>query len=116
MPRILLSTCHIVPVILQDLQIKQSPPPCTLEYPPLPQPFHATRSRLERLRKLDLHGKLQAELEAGLASSKKVFLAPSPGPNGIVGGGEKSASLAQANEVIPVPDAISDGMVQLKVR
>jgi hypothetical protein len=116
MPRILLSTCHIVPTILQDLKIIQSPPRCTLEYPPLPQPFHVTRSRLERLRKLDLHAKLQAELDAGLLSSKKVFPASAERANGDLKGDEASRVLKEVEKVFPVPDAISDGMVGLAVR
>lgn len=115
MPRILLSTCHIAPVILQDLGTVVVPPRCTLDYPPLPQPFHATRTRLERLRKLDLHAKLQAEIDAGLLSSKKVFDTPQNVPNGnmkINGSVKETSGLKE----FPVPDAISEGAARLSVR
>jgi len=71
---------------------------------------------LERLRKLDLHAKLQAELDAGLLSSKKVFPASVERVNGDLKGDEASRVLKEVEKVFPVPDAISDGMVGLAVR
>lgn len=73
MPRILLSTAHLVGVVLQDMGVPHRSPTCTLSYPSLPQPFHITPSRLERLRKIDLEAQWAEEISEGLASSKKGF-------------------------------------------
>ena len=86
MPRILLSTCHVTPLILQDLGIVNQQPECTLQYPPLPQPFHSTKSRMERLARTDLAAKWESEIQDGLSSSKKLF---------------------------GIPDALSDGVASL---
>ena len=51
MPRILLSTAHLTPLILNSLKLSYTPPKQPLPFPPLPLPFHATAERIERLQK-----------------------------------------------------------------
>lgn len=89
MPRILLSTYHIVPLVLQDLGMVNRVPEFAHDYPPLPQPFHSTRARLERVRKQDLAARWDREVQDGLTSSKKVF---------------------------SIPDAITDGIAEVTIR
>jgi hypothetical protein len=76
MPRILLSTAHIAPLILQSIGVIHTMPDEVATYPPLPQPFHATAARCDRLRTVDANIGFDAEIATGLESSKKVFAVP----------------------------------------
>lgn len=74
MPRILLSTAHIVPEVLGTLQFEHQAPALVAEYPPLPGPFHATAERVERLRRTaDLDAKMKAYKASCVASAAKPF-------------------------------------------
>ncbi|KAK4689637.1 hypothetical protein P7C73_g464, partial [Tremellales sp. Uapishka_1] len=53
MPRILLSSHHIAPLILDSLGIANTAPPKTEAYPPIPEPFKLSAERLEKLRAMD---------------------------------------------------------------
>jgi hypothetical protein len=63
-----------------------------------------------------LHGKLQAEIDAGLLSSKKVFRAPEEEINGTMKASGPMSTQSILKEVFPVPDAISEGAARLSVR
>lgn len=54
MPRILLSTEHIVPLVLKSLSFESSRPNLASKYPPLPKPFLVTPERVERLQSTDV--------------------------------------------------------------
>ena len=73
MPRILLSTAHIVPGVLNALGFEYKQPALVAPYPPLPKPFHVTAERVERLQGTDLAAKAQAYRESCKESSQKSF-------------------------------------------
>jgi hypothetical protein len=73
MPRILLSTAHITPLILQTLAVKFVTPPMLARYPPLPQPFQVTRERIDRLLLVDVAAHYESQISASLKSSKEPF-------------------------------------------
>lgn len=49
MPRILLATAHITPLVLDALGIKWTAPALVAAYPPLPAPFVVTDERVQSL-------------------------------------------------------------------
>jgi hypothetical protein len=73
MPRILLSTAHIVPEVLESLGLDYKQPTLAAPYPPLPKPFLVTEERVERLQSTDLAAKAQAYRERCKESSQKPF-------------------------------------------
>jgi len=73
MPRILLSTAHIIPDVLDSLGFKYKQPALVTPYPPLPKPFRVTAERVERLQNTDLAAKAQAYRESCKESSQKPF-------------------------------------------
>jgi hypothetical protein len=73
MPRILLSTAHIIPDVLDSLGFEYMQPALVAPYPPLPKPFHVTAERVERLQSTDLVAKAQAYRESCKESSQKPF-------------------------------------------
>lgn len=74
MPRILLSTAHVAPLVLKELGFEHSAPSLVETYPPLPKPFHATPERVERLQQTtDLDAKRQAYRASMEACAKKPF-------------------------------------------
>jgi hypothetical protein len=73
MPRILLSTAHIIPGVLDSLGFEYKQPALVAPYPPLPKPFHVTAERVERLQSIDLAAKAQAYRESCKESSQKPF-------------------------------------------
>lgn len=73
MPRILLSTAHVVPLILASVGIKFTPPTLVAPYPPLPKPFHITADRIERLQKTDAKAKYEAYMKSNSESAKEEF-------------------------------------------
>lgn len=73
MPRILLSTAHIVPGVLKALDFEYKQPALVAPYPPLPEPFHVTAERVERLQGIDLAAKAQAYRDSCRESSQKPF-------------------------------------------
>lgn len=76
MPRILLSTAHITPLILSYLQTDMVVVPSLVtDFPSLPDPFAVTSDRLERLRGIDYIAKMAEGVESGLESAKKPFCA-----------------------------------------
>lgn len=61
MPRILLSTAHLVPLALAELGIEHAAPVLVKEFPSLPKPFEASEERVERLVKTaDVSAKVEA--------------------------------------------------------
>lgn len=75
MPRILGSTAHITPLILDWLQLKNHHLPCMADvFPPLPSPFLATAERVERLVKsADVSAKVEAFRKSCQESAAKPF-------------------------------------------
>jgi hypothetical protein len=73
MPRILLSTAHITPLILASLGVEYTPPTLVAPYPPLPKLFHVTKERVERLQTVDVAEKYESHVKADLESAKKPF-------------------------------------------
>ncbi|GIZ43973.1 hypothetical protein CKM354_000718200 [Cercospora kikuchii] len=74
MPRILGSTAHITPLLLDYLGTEHKMPSMADVFPPLPTPFHATPERVERLvRTADLEAKLKAYRERCAESAAKPF-------------------------------------------
>ncbi|EFX05502.1 FAD dependent oxidoreductase superfamily [Grosmannia clavigera kw1407] len=73
MPRILLSTAHITPLILADLGIDNCPPDLVAPYPPLPPPFVISDDRLSRLQSADAQAQYDASVRAHEESAKKPF-------------------------------------------
>lgn len=73
MPRILLSTAHIIPDVLKSLGFQYQQPTLVAPYPPLPKPFVVTAERVERLQNIDLDSKAQAYRKSCKESSLKPF-------------------------------------------
>jgi len=73
MPRILLSTAHITPLILESLRVDYTSPALVEPYPTLPKPFHVTEERIQRLLKVDGEEKYEAGIKGHLESAKKSF-------------------------------------------
>lgn len=73
MPRILLSTAHLVPLILTSLGIESTPPALVEPYPALPRPFHITTDRIGRLQKINAKAKYNADIKRNLESAKEEF-------------------------------------------
>ncbi|ORY67771.1 FAD dependent oxidoreductase-domain-containing protein [Pseudomassariella vexata] len=73
MPRVLLSSAHIAPLILDSLGLEYTAPALVASYPPLPEPFHVTKERVESLQKLDAAALLEASVKLSLESAEKPF-------------------------------------------
>lgn len=73
MPRILLSTAHIVPGVLESLGFDYQQPAIAVPFPPLPKPFLLTAERVAKLQSTDLAAKAQAYRERCRESSQKPF-------------------------------------------
>lgn len=73
MPRILLSTAHITPSILDDLKVKYTSPSLVASYPSLPKPFVATAERISQLQKVDVAAHFKDFATDSLESAKKSF-------------------------------------------
>ncbi|WWC92016.1 uncharacterized protein L201_006970 [Kwoniella dendrophila CBS 6074] len=79
MPRILGSTAHLAPIVLDSLGIKNyNQPESAKIFPPLPKPFLATEERIDNLQNIDAIKKFQDEHTDNISSSKKIFAAPFP--------------------------------------
>lgn len=73
MPRILLSTEHIVPLVLESLEFDSSRPALASGYPPLTKPFLVTPERVERLQGTDCDFEARLYKERCEESSMKTF-------------------------------------------
>ncbi|KAF2028091.1 nucleotide-binding domain-containing protein [Setomelanomma holmii] len=71
MPRILLSSAHIAPLILDAIGFQHSQPRLAASYPALPQPFHVTAERIAKLQATDIDAMKKAFKERCEASAKK---------------------------------------------
>ena len=54
MPRILLTTANLAPLVLDQLGIKHHEPASLANAPPLPEPFKLTPERIEALKKVNV--------------------------------------------------------------
>lgn len=50
MPRILLASAHIAPLVLDAIGFQHTPPRLAAPYPALPEPFRVTKDRINMLR------------------------------------------------------------------
>ncbi|KAL6408827.1 FAD dependent oxidoreductase superfamily [Ilyonectria robusta] len=73
MPRILLSTAHVTPLILDALGFQYSAPSLVGPYPPLPKPFSATSERIDSLQKVDAAAVFEQDTIDAVESAKKPF-------------------------------------------
>jgi hypothetical protein len=73
MPRVLGSAAHITPLILESLGVEYSQPLIAASFPPLPQPFHATAERIERLQDTNVAGMVEEYNLRCKESAKKPF-------------------------------------------
>ena len=73
MPRILLSTAHLAPLILDALGMKYYTPSLVAPYPPLPKPFQATAEHISSLQNIDAAAKFEQYAEECLESAQKSF-------------------------------------------
>lgn len=73
MPRILLSTAHITPLILEELGVKWTAPDLVASYPPLPEPFVVTDERVKAFTEADAKKNYEASVSAHEASAVKPF-------------------------------------------
>jgi hypothetical protein len=72
MPRILLCSAYLAPLILESLGQKVEVPEHHKAYPPLPVPFKITQERLEKCRELSFEQKMSAlEIEENSAELGK---------------------------------------------
>ena len=74
MPRILLSTAHLVPSILDSLDMAHQTPSIISDIPDLPSPFFLSQDRLDRLKDESVEAYHQRDIDASLASAKKGFV------------------------------------------
>lgn len=70
MPRILLATAHITPMILDCLGVEWTAPALVKHYPPLPKPFVVTAKRVEMLQDYDMTAEYDAEVAANEEAAK----------------------------------------------
>lgn len=73
MPRILLSTAYIIPLVLTELGVKWTAPKLVEKYPPLPEPFVATAERIKALQTADANAGYVASVKGHEESAKKPF-------------------------------------------
>lgn len=73
MPRILLSTAYITPLVLTELGVKWTAPKLVEKYPPLPEPFVATAERIKALQTADSKAGYEASVKGHEESAKKPF-------------------------------------------
>lgn len=74
MPRILLSTAYIAPMILTSLDIKGTEPALVKTYPSLPNPFRLTPERMRNLQETaDPKAKYDNAIRSSLQSAKEGF-------------------------------------------
>ncbi|KAK5105869.1 hypothetical protein LTR62_001956 [Meristemomyces frigidus] len=73
MPRILLSTAHITPLVLDSLGMEYKQPTLTAPYPALPRPFHVSAERVEKLQAFDLAVKMESFRASCKESAMKPF-------------------------------------------
>lgn len=73
MPRILLSTAHIAPLVLDSLGVAYSQPQLAATYPPLPHPFHCTPERIEKLQDTDVTAIYETYKKSCEDSARKPF-------------------------------------------
>ncbi|RDW57071.1 hypothetical protein BP6252_13886 [Coleophoma cylindrospora] len=73
MPRILLSSAHITPLVLAFLKLDTSPPALVAAYPSLPEPFAVSIERIELAQKIDAAARLEESVKSSLESAKKTF-------------------------------------------
>lgn len=76
MPRILLSTAHLAPSILDSIGVEHSTPSMIANVPPLPAPYVLDAKRLEKLKNESVEAYYQRDIDAAASSAKKDFFPP----------------------------------------
>lgn len=74
MPRILLSTAHLTPLVLDSVGVRWTAPALVKQYPPLPKPFVVTAKRVELLQDFDIKAEYDEDVKNYEVSSKKNLL------------------------------------------
>lgn len=64
MPRILLSTAHLTPLVLDAVGVQWSAPALVKDYPPIPAPFVVTAERVAALQHVDATAEYEADIKA----------------------------------------------------
>ncbi|PSR77498.1 FAD dependent oxidoreductase superfamily [Coniella lustricola] len=71
MPRILLSTAHLAPIVLAALGVQGVKKPAMLDkFPSMPQPFVPTAERVESLKDFDVQADIDADVKEHEAAAK----------------------------------------------
>lgn len=73
MPRILLSTAHLTPLVLESLGLKYTAPELVKAYPALPRPFFVSGKRVEALQNVDMAAVYNADIASHEESAKLPF-------------------------------------------
>lgn len=73
MPRILLSTAHLTPLVLDSLGVEWSAPALVKEYPPIPAPFVVTANRVAALQGVDTQAEYEADIKGMEEDAKKEY-------------------------------------------
>lgn len=73
MPRILLSTAHLTPLVLDKLGVKWSAPALVKAYPPIPEPFVVTAERVAALQSADATAEYEADIQGHEEDAEKEY-------------------------------------------
>lgn len=73
MPRILLSTAYLAPIVLNSIGVHWTTPSLVASYPPLPKPFMLTAKRIEALQGVDMKAEYDAEVMVHEHCAKKAY-------------------------------------------
>jgi hypothetical protein len=74
MPRILLSTAHLVPLVLASIDQEHTAPALVEHYPPLPKPFTVTEERMQKVKEsVDLKKEMELYVGRNRQSAEKTF-------------------------------------------
>lgn len=73
MPRILLATAHLAPLVLDSLRVKWTAPALVASYPSLPRPFVVTGKRVEALQDADTKADFEADIKGHEECAKKSY-------------------------------------------
>lgn len=63
MPRILLATAHLAPIVLDSLGVTWTAPALVKDYPPIPEPFVVTGKRVDDLQSADMQADYEADIK-----------------------------------------------------
>lgn len=73
MPRILLSTAHLTPLVLDAVGVQWSAPALVKDYPPIPAPFVVTAERVAALQDVDAKAEYEADIKEFEEDAKRDY-------------------------------------------